>query len=149
MERKLSAFAHVQSLSIPSSWAWLKWNQIAIQISDPRANSSPGKTQTHPCEKVCSLHYVSIKTDAEVDEGTPTLGLLVENDLRRPCSRSSQHLINVQSPYFQSAGGSDSLSPSKGTFFPCQRMKVTFSALDYKEHVSTTKGQSSSLSLHV
>lgn len=62
------------------------------------------------------------------------LGAFVENDLRPPCSprsRSSPHLITVQFPHFTSAGGADSLSPTKGTLFSWHQMKVTFLAFDY------------------
>lgn len=43
---------------------------MAIQKSDPRVNSSPGKTQTQTdsCEKACSPHCKFNKTDFEVNE---------------------------------------------------------------------------------
>lgn len=114
----------MKSLSIPSSRSLFKWSQIAIQKSDLRVKSSPGRTQTQTdsCENVCSLHYVSHNTDAELDEGRTTLGEFVGNDLR---------LIPVHFPHFTSAGGADSLSPSQGTLFFWRQMKVTFLAFDY------------------
>lgn len=97
----------------------------SVQKSDLRVNSSPGRTQTD------SLHCVSNKTDAEVDEDRTTLGVFVENDLRPPRSRSRQRLIAVQFPHFKSAGGADSLSPFKETFLSWRQIKVPFLAFDY------------------
>lgn len=133
-----SVFAQVKSLNIQSSRSLFKWSEVSIQRSLQRVNSSPGKkTSNWPLWESMFSSPVCDKTDTEVDEGRATLGVLVGNDLRPPCSPcspcscSSQRLIAVQFPHFKSAGGADSLSPSKGTFFSQRQMKVTFVAFDY------------------